>query len=139
MNPAKTIREPQFKPTLPAQTQEEIIRQITGDPNCRRSGCHGKGYVGVRINPDASWTVMMCECGRFGENDYVKLSGQVRGAQETLERLGYYFITKLDEVEGKTLRATLTRWRAAIASKLLPAKPAQPKPQAVPVQGEVKS
>ena len=123
----------------PLKTQEEIIRQITGNPACRRSSCHGKGYVGVRINPDGSWTVMMCECGRFGENDYAKLAGQVRGMQETLERLGYYFITKLDEVEGKTLRATLTKWRAAIGSKLLPSKSTQPKPQAVPVQGEVKS
>ena len=123
----------------PLKTQEEVIRQITGNPACRRSSCHGKGYVGVRINPDASWTVMMCECGRFGESDFVKLAGQLRSIQQTVERLGLYFITRVDELEGGTLRGTLGRWKQTIVAKFRPAKLPVNVPRKVPFQGEVKS
>jgi len=139
---------------MPEVQIASLMRRVVGSPFCRRSGCYGKGYSGVRVNPDGSRTLMLCECGRLGETDYVKLMGEVvrlqAGISDLRRDINTAAIAILGESEDAkkaiadlkavTLRETLSRWRKRISAFLTPAtEPPAPADQSVPVAGEVKS
>lgn len=62
----------------------DAILSIEGDPNCKMGGCHGKGYIGIKVNPDGSRVIILCRCGRWMETDYIKLSKQISKIEENL-------------------------------------------------------
>lgn len=61
---------------------EDIIKQIVPDPMCRKANCYGRGYVGVVVSPDGKRTVLLCQCARFGETDYLRAIKRVDGLAE---------------------------------------------------------
>ena len=71
------------KPAYPSKSMEEIMRQVVGDPNCKRAGCHGKGYVGITWR-DGDPVLITCSCARWGETDYVRAMRRLDGFVEAL-------------------------------------------------------
>jgi len=61
------------KPVYRVETLEDLLMQIVGDPACRRQGCNGRGFFGLRHNEDKSITVLLCSCGSYGYTETVRL------------------------------------------------------------------
>jgi hypothetical protein len=72
-------------PTYPPQDVNDIILQIVADPACKRFGCHGRGFVGIRLNKDGSKTVILCPCAHYGETDYVRAMKRIDSLELTLK------------------------------------------------------
>jgi len=132
--------------TMPEAVMADLVRRVVGSSMCRRSGCYGKGYTGVRANVDGTITLMLCECGRLGNSDYAVLKGEVAGIRADVDGLRRAFekvsilqLTQLESLQEKTLSGTLSRWQKSLASKVRPALIAPKPDQVVPVKGEVKS
>ena len=64
--------------------------KIKGNPLCHRSGCHGSGFLGIKIGmvdgvrKPLLWT---CECVQFGETEYQRLYDKIVAEQNVLELL----------------------------------------------------
>src|SRR3990167_2435655 len=65
----------------------EAIRRITGNPSCKRSGCHGRGYVSITLDQDCSAKVNLCECGRIGRSDYNVLQERLDAIERNFEEM----------------------------------------------------
>lgn len=62
-----------------------IIDLIT-NPNCRKPNCYGRGYVSVTLK-DGVQVLNLCECARFKENGYSKLSQRLEGIESSCNQL----------------------------------------------------
>lgn len=88
------------KPVLPIDGIDDAIRQIIGNPNCKISGCHGRGYIGIKLNNDNSHTVQLCSCGRWGETDFVVLSKKIEELNQSV-KLYNEALNQLIEMQNK--------------------------------------
>ena len=66
---------------------EDVMKQIVPDPTCRKANCYGRGYIGVTINLDGSRTVLLCQCAKYGETEYVRAMKKVDGLGEAFNAL----------------------------------------------------
>jgi len=54
----------------------EVRAKIHGDPRCNRSGCHGRGVLGIReniVNKKRILVLQTCQCAVMGKNEYALL------------------------------------------------------------------
>ena len=65
------------KPIIPPKSINDILAQVIGDPLCHKSGCHGKGFIGIVPTKDGPMMIP-CSCGRFVRNDYVRIVEEIR-------------------------------------------------------------
>ena len=61
-----------------------IIKQIVGDPNCKLSACHGKGYIGVSVDKEGNHRIILCKCGNLAQTDWVTLTKMLETMKEQI-------------------------------------------------------
>jgi hypothetical protein len=64
--------------------------RIKGNPLCHRSGCHGKGTLGIRMNMVEGILkpiLVTCECTQFGETEYKRLYDEISSHDARMNNL----------------------------------------------------
>jgi hypothetical protein len=72
------------KPLYRIDNLEDLLTQIVGDPACRRSGCNGRGFYGLRHDLDGSVIILLCGCGSYGQTESTRLLKKVEAFISTL-------------------------------------------------------
>ena len=111
-----------------SETIEIVRHRIKGNPNCRRSGCYGRGYTGIIATrhssskvdaPAVALKIMLCDCAEVGKGAFAALEDLLDKRAADIKTLQSAYAIELDRRIEIAFRHTFfggikTLWRAAI-------------------------
>ena len=104
----------------------KLQAKISGDPNCRRAHCYGRGVLGlIAVKDKSGWPavkLLTCDCAKIGKNEFTILTEKIEQSTHQTTELQKLIAKEFDAQHAMIYRHTFfgglkTAWKYA---KVLP-------------------